>query len=244
MRTVPSLVGLVGLVAMSALAFASAGCARQAPEPTVPTSASIAVMTAPATADEAPASAASVSESAAFTQKPGDYIVYRFSGGFRKAPLLLTQRVVEATDVLLVVDLTLDDGTRKTTARARYTHAPGAAHELVSASRLDASGAERPMSLAELDALMAQTTLAADDNEGAIASESVTLSVGGRDIPCTRTSYRVVVGKRAATMRTLSSESFPWGDVGGEITSDQGRVLYRAEVVDVGGELPIVAASR
>ncbi|HTQ46532.1 MAG TPA: hypothetical protein VMI75_27455 [Polyangiaceae bacterium] len=45
-------------------------------------------------------------------------------------------------------------------------------------------------------------------------------------------------------MRTLSSESFPWGDVGGDIISEDGRVLYRAEVVDVGAASPIVAASR
>jgi hypothetical protein len=91
---------------------------------------------------------------------------------------------------------------------------------------------------------MAQTTLAADDNQGAIGSENVTVSVGGRDFPCTQTRYHVTVGKRAATMRTLSSGSFPWGDVGGEIVSDDGKVLYRAEVVEAGSASAIVAASR
>jgi hypothetical protein len=184
------------------------------------------------------------SEAAAFTQKPGDYVVYRFSGGFRKTPLLFTQRVVEASDVLLVVDLMLDDGKHKTNVRARYTHAPGAPHELAKASRLDATGSERPMSLTEFDTLMAQTTLVADDNKGAIGSELVTVSVGGHPMPCTQTRYRVLVEKHAATMRTLSSESFPWGDVGGDIVSDDGHVLYRAEIVDVGGASPVVAAAR
>jgi hypothetical protein len=77
-----------------------------------------------------------------------------------------------------------------------------------------------------------------------IGTERLVVSVGGHDIPCTQTRYRVIVGKRAATMRTIASESFAWGDVGGDIVSDDGRVLYRAEVVDVGGASPIVAASR
>jgi hypothetical protein len=113
------------LIALSTLAI-SAGCARTAPEaaaPSVPVARSEVAIPQPA----APAIAAPddyvASEAAAFTQKPGDYVVYRFSGGFTKAPLLFTQRVVEASDTLLVVDIVLDDGTHKTSARARYTHA-------------------------------------------------------------------------------------------------------------------------
>jgi hypothetical protein len=201
-------------------------------------------MAMPAPAEESSSDVHVVSEAAAFTQKPGDYVVYRFSGRFYKSPLLLTQRAVEVSDTTMVVDLSFDDGKHKTNVRAHYTHAPGAAHELLKASRIDAAGAEQPMTIAEFDALMARTALAADDNEGSIGSEPVTVSVGGRDVACTQTRYRVVVGKRTATMRTLSSDSFPWGDLGGDIVSDDGRVLYRAEVVDAGGASPMVAASR
>jgi hypothetical protein len=86
--------------------------------------------------------------------------------------------------------------------------------------------------------------LAADDNEGALDSQKVTASVGGRDFACTQTRYRVRVGKHSATMRTVSSESFPWGDVGGDIVTDDGKVLYRAEVVEAGSSSPIVASAR
>jgi hypothetical protein len=185
-----------------------------------------------------------VSESAAFTQKPGDYVVYRFTGRFTKSPLVLTQRAVEVSDTTMVVDLTLDDGKHKTNLRAHYTHAPGAPHELLKASRIDASGAEEDISIAEFDGLMAKTALAADDNQGSIGSEPVTLSVGGHDVACTETRYRVVVGKRTATMRTVSSESFPWGDLGGDIVADDGHVLYRAEIIEAGGASPMVATSR
>ncbi len=232
------------LVALSAVVLA-AGCAHSAPEAASAASAPHAPRATPGSAVDTHAGVEHLaSESVAFTQKPGDYVVYRFSGGFRKTPVILSQRVVEASDLQLVVDLVLDDGKQKTNVRGIYTHAPGAPHELAKAYRIDATGAAKPMSLAELDALMAQTTLVADDNEGAIGSETVTVSVGGQPIACTQTRYRVLVGKHAATMRTLSNGSFPWGDVGGDIVSDDGRVLYRAEIVDVGGASPIVAAAR
>ena len=232
------------LSVLSTLAV-SAGCARTAPMAAVPAPAPKPVAAAPQVAEkpvlveEAP----TFSESAAFTQKPGDYVVYKFSGAFHKVPIVLTQRVVEASDVLLVVDLTFEEGKQVNNVRAYYTHAPGAANELLKASRLDA-GAEKPMPVAELDALMTRTTLAADDNHGAIGSEQVTVSVGGHDMACTQTRYRVTIGKHTATMRTLSSESFPWGDVGGDIVSDKGKVLYRAEVIEAGSASPLVAAAR
>jgi hypothetical protein len=233
------------LVILSVLLVAQ-GCAHTVPMAAAP--ASVQEPSAPvAKAADEPLSDAKTtvrSESAAFTQKPGDYVVYKFSGAFKKAPLTLTQRVVEASDELLVVDLTFDDGKRTTSVRAHYTHAPWAAQELLKAFRLDASGATKPMPLSELDALMAQTSLAADENQGAVGSEKVVVSVSGRDFPCTSTRYRVTVGKHVATMRTFSSEAFPWGDVGADIVSDDGKVLYRAEVVEAGGSSPIVAASR
>ena len=42
------------------------------------------------------------------------------------------------------------------------------------------------------------------------------------------------VGKHEATMSTVESEAFPWGDVGGDITTADGQLLYRVEVVDAG----------
>ena len=37
-------------------------------------------------------------------------------------------------------------------------------------------------------------------------------------------------------MSTVQSETFPWGDVAGDITTLAGQVLYRVEVVDAGTE--------
>jgi hypothetical protein len=230
------------VLALSILALAS-GCARAAAPVVAPTSSSGMDETSAATTPASDPAALS-SESAPFAQKAGDFVVYRFSGDFRKTPLLLTQRVVEASDTALVVDATFDDGKNKRVVRARYIHVPGTSHELVGVWRIDASGAEKALSIAEFDKMMSETMLAADDNEGAIGSEHVAVAVGARTIDCTRTSYKVVVGNRAATMSTLTSEATPWGDVGGEIKAEDGKVLYRAEMIDTGGGGPILTVSR
>ncbi len=170
------------------------------------------------------------------TQKPGDFVVYKFSGSYRKQPLTLTQRVVDVKGWTLVVDYTLKDGARKRTARVTFDKAPGAKREMVSIVRIDGAK-ETPMTAADLDALMAETVLAADENESTLGTESLTLAVGGKKLDCTKTSYRVVLGKKKATMSTVTSAAFSWGDVGGEIRGDDGKVLYRVEVLDAGNDV-------
>lgn len=170
------------------------------------------------------------------TQKPGDFVVYKFSGSYRKQPLTLTQRVVDVKGWTLVVEYTLKDDARKRTARVTFDKAPGAKREMVSILRIDGAK-ETTMTPAELDALMAETVLAADENESTLGTESLTLAVGGKKLDCTKTSYRVVVGKKKATMSTVTSAAFTWGDVGGEIRGDDGKVLYRVEVLDAGNDV-------
>jgi hypothetical protein len=169
--------------------------------------------------------------------------VYRFSGRYRTAPLLLTERVVEASSTAFVVDLTLEDGAYKRTARARYGGATGAHRELVSAFLVDADR-QRQLTPGAFDAWMSNTELSADNQSGAIASSGTTVAIGGRKMDCTQTTYHVSVDGREATLKTLTSATFPWGDVGREITTKDGKVLYRAEVVDAGSAKPELDASR
>ncbi|WP_437587103.1 hypothetical protein [Sorangium sp. So ce1000] len=174
-----------------------------------------------------------IAEDAASARKPGDYVAYRFSGSFRKTPLLLTQRVVAREGDVLVVDVTLEDGKQTEALRVRMSDEPSRRGEVLSAAWID-GGAERPATLSTYDAMMAKTALAADENEDVLGSEAVNVEVGGASIPCQQTSFRVRIGKAKATMRTLQSDDFAWGDVGGEITAEDGRVLYRAELIDRG----------
>ncbi|WP_437686752.1 hypothetical protein [Sorangium sp. So ce176] len=172
-------------------------------------------------------------EEAAAARKPGDYVAYRFSGSFRKTPLLLTQRVVAREGDVLVVDVTLEGDKETEALRVRMSDAPSRRGEILSAAWID-DVAERPATLAAYDAMMAKTALAADENEEVLGTEAVHVEVGGAPIACQKTSFRVRIGRTKATMRTLQSDDFAWGDVGGEITAEDGRVLYRAELIDRG----------
>jgi hypothetical protein len=100
------------------------------------------------------------------------------------------------------------------------------------------------MGRAVYDALMGGTAFAADENEGQIESGSAKLDVRGRAIDCNETRFRVKVRGKEATMRTIELVNSPWGEVAAEVKTAQGRVLYRAEVVDVGhDELRTAAVS-
>jgi hypothetical protein len=166
-------------------------------------------------------------------QRPGDYVIYRFSGAFRKAPLTLTQKILEPSRL----ELTFDDGKTKRIVRARFDTAPS---QLVDAVRV-VDDEEQTITRAQLDAMMAETVLAAFATEEALGTEAVTVEVAGRALKCDKSSYRILVGRKKAVMSSFKSDAFTWGDVGAEIKTDDGKVLYRAEVVDVGPHLPFVA---
>jgi hypothetical protein len=164
---------------------------------------------------------------------PGDFIVYRFSGSFRKTALTLSERVIARNGARLTVDITADDDGTKQELRVIFDESHGATNEVVSVSRL-VGGVAKPATIELYEALMASTVLAADENEALLGKEELTLDLGGAPLPCRKTSYRVRVGKKHATLRTLESDGFAWGDVGGEITTASGKTLYRAEIVELG----------
>jgi hypothetical protein len=182
---------------------------------------------------------------AAAPRQPGDYVAYRFTGSFQKRPITLTQRIVAREGSALVVDVTVAQGERSETLRVRMSDDPERRGEILAVARIDAQGAEQAAPLAAYEELMARTTLAADANEAELGTEAVQVEVGGQPLACNRTSYRVRIGGKGATMRTIQSAQFAWGDLGGEITAEDGSVLYRAEVIEAGraGAQPAVAAS-
>jgi hypothetical protein len=181
----------------------------------------------------------------------GDYVVYRFSGSFLKAspaPLTLTERVLGRDGAVVSLELVLDDGRKQETLRIRKDATPGSAEEVFDVTRVEA-GIARSATVDAYAALMAKTVLAADANEAELGTETTSVHVGDKTLRCKKTSYRVRVGKHEATMSTVESEAFPWGDVAGDITTVEGQVLYRVEVVEAGsgaraGDVGAVAAIR
>jgi hypothetical protein len=163
---------------------------------------------------------------------PGDFAVFRFSGKLKKHPVTLTERVVALQDDATVIDYTLEDGASKQTMRVRSV-GEGVEQKIASAALMDGE-VEGPVPTSAFDAFLAGTFVATDTNAGVASTEKATVSLGGRSIDCTKTTYKVTVGKKDATMMVLASDTFSWGDVGGEIRAADGSLLYKAELVSEG----------
>src|SRR5438309_2312564 len=109
------------LLTLAMASLLATGCARATLAPTAATPASTPAETPAAAAEEttakaAPSPAADATASEAETtgaRKAGDFIVYRFTGSFRKAPLTLTERVIERRGAMLTVDITAEEGESK-----------------------------------------------------------------------------------------------------------------------------------
>ena len=76
--------------------------------------------------------------------------------------------------------------------------------------------------------------LAADANEGVIATRHIELELGQTHVPAVQTSYRVRVGAHIGVLRTIVSDQLAWAHVGRDIVTNDGRVLFKAEVIEVG----------
>ncbi len=182
---------------------------------------------APSVASGLPVPApAQTEERAPDPRRVGDVVVHRFSGSYRKNPLVLTERVVEKEGKDWIVDFALEEGGKISRLRVRMD----GESRVTAVSRLE-GGKERPATLDDYGALVEKTLLAADLNDGLIGSERSTCLVGARELDCETKSYKVWVAEKAATLRVTSSADLPGQDVGGEITGQDGRLLYRAELV-------------
>ena len=218
------------------------GAAPQVNQSAAPSGAKAVARThrAPAAAETAPAAVSADPTTPSYAV--GDYLVRVFTLPSR-ARVTVSERVVAVKDSSVVLEITREAAQKSRSIRVELNDAPGHRGEVMAASVLRA-GAEVPVGTAVYDALMSGTAFSADENEGQIESGSAKLDVRGRAVDCTETSFRVKVRGKEATMRTLELVNSPWGEVGAEIKTAQGAVLYRAEVVDVGhDELRTAAVS-
>lgn len=163
----------------------------------------------------------------------GELVVHRFSGSFHRTPLVLTEEVVGREGERWVVDLTLEDGAATTHFRVRMDDEG----QVSSASRLSGQR-EIPGSLDDYNAMVDSTVFAADANDGLVGAEKSTCLLGSRELDCEVKSYRVRVANKAATLKVSESRELPGRDLAGEIVSDDGRVLYRSQIVAVEQQKP------
>jgi hypothetical protein len=164
-------------------------------------------------------------------RQPGDWLVLRFSGGFHKTPLILEEKVVAWEEDVLVTDWTLEEGVTRSTLRVRTR--PADANAIVSVSR-PVDDAEAPATIADWEAMTGRTAFAADTNEGLIDAAQETCTVAGRVLECRKVVYQVTVGDADATLTVMSSDELPGRDVAGEIVGADGKLIYRAELIEMG----------
>jgi hypothetical protein len=179
------------------------------------------------TAEEAAAASASRDR-----RQVGDYVTFTFSGSYRKAPLALTQRVVEKDASTITVDYLFSYKKSKETLRVTSKIV---SRDVLSVMRVADDGSTKPVDRAAFEAKISETVAVADENEALVTEEPAKISIAGSEIDATRSVYKVRIGKKAATLKTLASEGFAWGDLGGEIVTADGKVFYKAELVDAGG---------
>ncbi|MFO0616308.1 MAG: hypothetical protein U0414_27195 [Polyangiaceae bacterium] len=176
-------------------------------------------------------------------RKTGDFVVFSFEGSYRTAPLELTERVVDRSDKAITVELAFKEK-GKPTETLQVTTSLELAHagEVLGVKQIDAKGKATPVERAKYDTLMAMTVASTDVNDAELLSVPAKVNVSGKDLAVTATTYRVKIGAAQATLQTLSSDDFAWGDVGGEIRIDQGGVFYKATLVQMGADPSSVAS--
>jgi hypothetical protein len=174
-------------------------------------------------------------------RRVGDFFVHRFSGSFAADPLTLTEEVLAREDQAWLVELVLSQNEQLERLRVRFDAYTG---EPVSVVRLEGN-AEKPAKVADYDALMARTIYAADVNEGLVSQNAQTCLVGADELDCETKTYKVWVGDDSATLAVVHAARFADRDVSGEITTDDGKLVYRAELLEArrgDGRSPGVAA--
>jgi hypothetical protein len=213
----------LGMQQLSAYAVALILAACSTARPTLKVATAAAVTEPPAPPERAPAQ---VEE-----RRVGDYAMHLISGSFRKQPALLTERVVGRDGAGFVVEYTLEDNDGSRSLRAHFDP-----NGEVSAVTHFEAGRERPGSLSEYDELMAEVSVVPDENEGLTATTAGTCSVGPAELDCVTKSYRVRVGGSEANLGITGSRSMPGLDLSGEITSADGKVIFRSSLVDRGSD--------
>lgn len=163
-------------------------------------------------------------------RQPGDYVVYRFSGSYREAPVELVQRVVARRDEVLVVDVSIDG---RAAFRLEIDDRPESRGSLLGVARL-VDGTAEPVAPSAYEAVLGELVMMADENQGLVDDEEVEIDLGEITLSATKLTYRVRVGDQSGFLSTFASEGFAWGDAGGEIRTASGELLYKAEIVAMG----------
>lgn len=209
------------VVCLALVQWALPACGLRAP---AQSSAQVAKSTAPPenrhVADRVPAE----------SRKIGDFSVHRFSGSYQKGPLTLTEEVVGQEFGLWVIDYTFEEQSGTSKLRVRFNPRTEA---VFSVAKLDA-GKEINVPISVYDRLIERTSFAADENDGMVAKGKTTCLIGPNELDCETKTYKVRVGEKFGTLTVSHSDQVASGDVTGDLIADDGTVIYRSELVELG----------
>jgi hypothetical protein len=161
---------------------------------------------------------------------PGDYVVREITMAARKTPIVLSERVVSKDGASAVLEVSIKDGKKTDVYRVRVEET-ASGEQTTEVTRMIA-GKEHAFGISAYEAVMAKTVPAVDRNDGVVDAEPVTIDISGKKVAATRTEYKVAIGGKPATMSVVESKAM--GDMGGEIAGADGKVLFRARIVEMG----------
>ncbi len=227
----------IALLPLSLLVF---GCSAHRMAPAIAeaplASAKIFPMTIDTVADEANPYLAEATD----TRSVGDWVTTEFAANGK--PITVQQRVIARDGAMSVVEVAVKDGAKTQTFRLRV-QTTAAGEQPLDVTKVE-GGIEHATTMATYEAALQKTVPTVDRNDGMLDVEPVTIDVGTRKIEAVRTTYKVFVGGKPATMSVIHSDAFAWGDLGGEIVTESGKKLYSTRVVEAGDAGTEVAASR
>ena len=84
------------------------------------------------------------------------------------------------------------------------------------------------------DRLIERTSFAADENDGIVAKGHTTCLIGPSELECETKTYKVRVGDQLGTLTVSHSDQVANGDVTGDLIAEDGTVIYRSELVELG----------
>jgi len=170
----------------------------------------------------------------------GDWVTTELTNGGK--PITVKQRVLSRDGATSIVEVAIKDSKRTQTFRIR-SETTRAGEQVLDVTKVE-GGMEHATTMAAYEGAMQKTVPNVDRNDGMVDVEPVAIDVGGRKVEAVRTTYKVVVNGKPATMSVIHSDTFAWGDLGGDIVTEAGKTLYTTRVVDTGSAPKAVASER
>ena len=93
-------------------------------------------------------------------------------------------------------------------------------------------GEEIPSKTEAYEAMIEKTIFVPDSNDALLASERGTCLVAGQEQDCDKSRYQVSVGEQAYELSV--NRSVDGADLSGEVTGKDGKIIYKAELVESG----------